>query len=76
MEQDTSKLGSRFTRGGHTIELQVEAEALEKQRKKCVVALKQPAGREFTIFCDEGPYLDGDDTAPPPLAYLSSSLGF
>jgi len=70
------KLGERFSRSGHTIELVVEAEALEKQRKKCEVALKQPPGTTFILYCDEGPYLQGDDTAPPPLAYLSSSLAF
>jgi len=76
MAQETDKLGKRFSRGGHSIEVVVEAEAQEKQRKKSQVTLRQPVGTTFTIYCDEGSYLDGDDTAPPPLAYLSSSVAF
>ncbi|MFQ5850594.1 MAG: hypothetical protein ACE5JU_08395 [Candidatus Binatia bacterium] len=76
MTQETEKLGKRFSRGGHAIEVVVEAEALEKQRKKGELTLKRPEGSTFTIYCDEGPYLDGDDTAPPPLSYLSSSVAF
>ncbi len=76
MAQETDKLGKHFSRAGHGIEVVVEAEALEKQHKKGQVTLKQPAGKTFTIHCDEGPYLSGDDTAPPPLAYLSSSIAF
>lgn len=76
MAEDSAKVGGRFSRSGHTIELVVEAEALEKQRKKADAALLQPAGKKFTIYCDEGPYLSGDDTAPPPLAYLTSAVAF
>jgi hypothetical protein len=76
MAQETVKLGKRFSRSGHTLELVVEAEALERQHKKGEATLKQPAGKTFTIHCDEGAYLSGDDTAPPPLAYLSSSVAF
>lgn len=76
MAEDTGKVGSRFSRAGHALELVVEAEAFEKQRKRADATLLQPAGKKFTIYCDEGPYLDGDDTAPPPLAYLSSSVAF
>jgi uncharacterized OsmC-like protein len=28
------------------------------------------------IICDEGAYLGGDDSAPPPLAYYSVSIAF
>ncbi|MFQ5777082.1 MAG: hypothetical protein ACE5IP_03645 [Terriglobia bacterium] len=70
------KMGERFSRKGHQLEVVVEAEALDKQRKKAEVTLKQPPGRTFTVYCDEGAYLNGDDTAPPPLAYLASSIAF
>ena len=76
MAEEKEQLGKRFSRGGHSIEVVVESEALEKQRKKSQVTLKQPVGTTFTIYCDEGSYLNGDDTAPPPLAYLSSSVAF
>ncbi len=74
MEQE--KLGKRFSRKGHELELVVEAEAFEKQRKEARASLVNPSGRTFTIQCDEGPYLRGDDTAPPPLSYLTSSVAF
>lgn len=70
------KMGKRFSRKGHELELVVEAWALEKQRKQADVTLVQPEGKTFTIHCDEGPYLNGDDTAPPPLSYLASSIAF
>jgi hypothetical protein len=76
MAQETDKLGKRFSRAGHSLELVVEAEALDKQHKKGEATLTQPEGKTFTIHCDEGAYLSGDDTAPPPLAYLSSSVAF
>ena len=50
MAQETDKLGKRFSRGGHSIEVVVEAEAQEKQRKKSRVTLRQPVGNTFTIL--------------------------
>ena len=70
------KFGKKFDRSGHVIEVVAEAEALDKQRKKAKVDLLSPAGSTFTIECDEGAYLRGDDTAPPPLSYLTSSIAF
>jgi hypothetical protein len=32
--------------------------------------------RVFTIYCDEGANLGGDDSAPPPLAYFCTALAF
>ncbi|MGI9474762.1 MAG: OsmC family protein, partial [Rubripirellula sp.] len=54
--------------------LHVEAESLENMRKRATVRVDQPHGSSFEIICDEGPYLGGDDSAPPPLAYYSASL--
>ncbi|MFQ5695004.1 MAG: hypothetical protein ACE5HB_03355 [Terriglobia bacterium] len=73
---EKEKTGERFSRKGHELEVVVEAEALDKQRKQAQATLKRPAGRTFTLHCDEGTYLRGDDTAPPPLAYLTSSIAF
>lgn len=69
-------MGERFSRRGHVLELVVEAEALEKQRKKGEATLVQPAGKTYTLYCDEGPYLEGEDTAPPPLSYFTSAVAF
>ncbi|MBI4464473.1 MAG: hypothetical protein HY647_07190 [Acidobacteria bacterium] len=71
-----AKAGERFARKGHSLEVVVEARALEKQHKGAQVTLVQPAGRTFTLECDEGAYLNGDDTAPPPLSFLTSSIAF
>ena len=68
--------GKKFDRSGHVIEVVAEASALEKQRKETTIDLVSPKGTTFTIQCDEGAYLKGDDTAPPPLAYLTSSIAF
>ncbi|MGI9472399.1 MAG: OsmC-related (seleno)protein, partial [Rubripirellula sp.] len=43
---------------------------------RATVRVDQPHGSSFEIICDEGPYLGGDDSAPPPLAYYSASLAF
>ena len=76
MREKKVRMGQRFSRRGHVIELLVEAEALEKQRKKGRSTLLKPPGSTFTFYCDEGAYLEGDDTAPPPLAYLTSAVAF
>lgn len=33
-------------------------------------------GEKWRIICDEGPYLNGADSAPPPLAYFSAGMAF
>jgi hypothetical protein len=33
-------------------------------------------GESFTIACDEGEAVGGDNTAPPPLAYFCASIAF
>ena len=72
----SDKLSTRFARKGHELELVVESKTLDGQRKEAHVQLQKPGGTTFTIHCDEGAYLNGADTAPPPLAYLSSSVAF
>ena len=69
-------MGERFSRRGHELVLEVNAESLERQKKTAEAALKQPSGTTFTIKSDEGSYLNGDDTAPPPLSFLTSSIAF
>jgi hypothetical protein len=45
-------------------------------KKRATVTLEQPEGSTFSIICDEGAYLAGEDTAPPPLAYFSAGIAF
>ena len=51
------------------IQMEADAETLEKLRK-------EGHARGFTVICDEGPRVGGDNTAPPPLAYFGLSLAF
>jgi hypothetical protein len=51
------------------IVIDADAETLERMRKT-------GQARGFTVFCDEGEHSGGDNTAPPPLAYFSLSVGF
>ena len=46
-----------------------DARTLDRMRKQADI-------RGFTIFCDEGLQIGGDNSAPPPLAYFASSLLF
>lgn len=54
-------------------EMRVHAEAIVRQQKRAVV---NGNGIPYEIYCDEGPRLGGDDTAPPPLSYFSAAIAF
>ncbi len=59
------------------LRLRVEAKSLEKMKKQALVTREAPTGGSaWSILCDEGAYLGGDDAAPPPLAYLSAAIAF
>jgi len=49
------------------IVIEADAETLEKMRKEGHAKVRD---KVFTIYCDEGSNLGGDDSAPPPLAYF------
>jgi hypothetical protein len=51
------------------IVLEADAETLERMRK-------EGHARGFTVDCDEGERIGGDNSAPPPLAYFGLSLAF
>ena len=58
------------------LRVSIEAESLGGMKKRAVVSLEQPEGSTFSIICDEGAYLSGEDTAPPPLSYFSAGIAF
>ncbi|MBI2358997.1 MAG: hypothetical protein HYV04_08850 [Deltaproteobacteria bacterium] len=58
------------------LRVSLEAESLNGMKKRAIVTLEQPEGSTFSIICDEGAYLGGEDTAPPPLAYFSAAIAF
>ena len=51
------------------ITLEADAETLVRMRK-------EGHARGFTVHCDEGERIGGDNSAPPPLAYFGLSLAF
>jgi hypothetical protein len=51
------------------IVLQADAETMERMKK-------EGHARGFTVYCDEGERIGGDNSAPPPPAYFGLSLAF
>ena len=51
------------------IVLQADAETMERMKK-------EGHARGFTVYCDKGERIGGDNSAPPPLAYFGLSLAF
>lgn len=51
------------------IVFEATAESLEKMKKTGTI-------RGFTLMCDEGPHVGGDNTAPSPLSYFNIAIGF
>ena len=56
-------------------EVNLVAEAHERQRKSGTVQVNIPGFSPVTLHCDEQPPV-GDDTAPPPLAFFCAGIGF
>jgi hypothetical protein len=52
-------------------EIVVEAAAETLQRMR-----KEGHARGFTVYCDEGERIGGDNSAPPPLAYFGLAVAF
>lgn len=63
---------SRTTAAGR-IEIRTLARAMEGMQKEALVTT-QPGGRTWRMVCDEGPYLNGTDLAPFPLAFFATGL--
>ena len=57
-------------------EVNLMAESLDGMRKRAVVEPNLPTWGAFELTCDEGSGLGGNDTAPPPLGYLSAGIAF
>ena len=56
-------------------EVNIVAEAHERQKKSGVVQVNIPGFSPAKLYCDEQKPV-GDDTAPPPLAYFSAGIAF
>jgi organic hydroperoxide reductase OsmC/OhrA len=55
------------------IAVRTYARALEGMQKEAIVAYG-PTGKVWRMVCDEGPYLNGTDLAPFPLAFFTAGL--
>ena len=56
-------------------EIVMTAQATQKQQKTATVQVNIPGFSPVKLYCDEQIPI-GDDTAPPPLAYLCAGIGF
>jgi uncharacterized OsmC-like protein len=56
-------------------EVNLVAEAGNKQKKSGTVQVNIPGFSSVKLYCDEQPPV-GDDTAPPPLAFFAAGIGF
>ena len=56
-------------------EVNVVAHAEERQKKNGLVQVNIPGFSPVKLYCDEQTPI-GDDTAPPPLAFLSAGIAF
>lgn len=70
---------SPFKRGEPPEPLQFEvnlvAESVSRQRKSGVIQVNIPGFSAVKLYCDEQIPI-GDDTAPPPLAFMCAGIGF
>ena len=55
-------------------EVHCSIQSEDGMRKEAVVV--DITGEKWRMICDEGPYLNGADSAPPPLAYFSAGMAF
>ena len=56
-------------------EVNLQAEALDRQKKTGSVQVNIPGFSPVRLYCDEQTPV-GDDTAPPPLAFFCAGIGF
>lgn len=56
-------------------EVNLTAEAHDRQKKSGTVQVNIPGFSPVTLYCDEQVPV-GDDTAPPPLAFFCAGIGF
>jgi len=61
---------------GKEIRVKLTAELRDNMKKQALVALEAPGFGNFSMWCDEGTSLGGDDTAPAPLAYFGAAIAF
>ncbi len=68
-----AQAGGRSRPRDGRVEIRTLARALEGMQKEALVS-SEPGGRTWRMVCDEGPYLNGTDLAPFPLAFFATGL--
>lgn len=58
------------------IVIRTKVRSLAGMQKEAIVAWLQPARSSWCMVCDEGPYLNGTDLAPFPLAFYTAGMQF
>ncbi len=73
--QDGGRLsqGPTRERSYRSTVLECDAETLGTMLKRADFSI---AGKDFSIFCDEPETIGGDNSAPPPMAYLAAAILF
>lgn len=61
---------------GNKLAQKVEVRSLPGMQKEAIVTAVHPQAGLWRIVCDEGPYLNGSDLAPFPLAFYTAGLQF
>jgi organic hydroperoxide reductase OsmC/OhrA len=58
------------------IVISVDAEDLDGELRRALVAEDVPKGSQFAVIADEGEGIGGADSAPTPLSYFAASIAF
>jgi hypothetical protein len=58
------------------LKVRLTAESREGMKKRAIVTVEAPGFGTFSMWCDEGTSLGGNDSAPPPLTYFGAGLAF
>ncbi len=70
-----SRLSQALESGRGAIEIRTAVRALEGMQKEAIVHYG-PTGTTWRMVSDEGPYLNGTDLAPFPLAFYTAGMAF
>lgn len=71
-DASASKISAPAAKGGG-IQIRIHARAIEGMQKEALVRYA-PTNTVWRLACDEGPYLNGTDLAPFPLAFFTAGL--
>lgn len=73
---DTTLPRAQDTREGREVWVRLTAATREGMKKRALVAVEAPGFDTFSMWCDEGTTMGGDDSAPAPLAYFGAAFAF